>query len=468
MRKWSAFRILTLAIIFLLLATALLTLPTLAAEKVRLSPDRGEVGDIIDIVGTGFRVGTEQLYFYFSRQAAAVNNRIDDGVNVYKLVKKTRPDANGEVRTDFEVPALLDEGTVGSFGEPEKVVSGKYYLYAAYGDSDRIESVAEFMVRGITLSPASGKAGNLLTVSGVGFGREVAVTLTFSDSKITAVESDAEGSFTVSFIVPDVKASVYDIEAKDKYGNSAAAKFALESPPVASISLSPAIGHIGMEVAVTGSGFKARYPINITYNNESITTTSAADGAFFATFKIPPIPSGEHTITASDGTNLLTTSFVIELDAPPDPALLLPEDGAEVMTQVYLDWEDVSDESQPVTYSLQISSKENFTTSSVVLEKTELVESKYTLTQEEKLKLAPGSDYYWREKAIDGASNESSWSATRSFRVAEAPELVPPVPPSSPAWLSYLWWGLGAIGIIGLALLSYWLSRRIASLRQNK
>jgi hypothetical protein len=164
----------------------------------------------------------------------------------------------------------------------------------------------------------------------------------------------------------------------------------------------------------------------------------------------------------------LTTSFVIELDAPPDPALLLPEDGAEVMTQVYLDWEDVSDESQPVTYSFQISSKENFTTSSVVLEKTELVESKYTLTQEEKLKLAPGSDYYWRVKAIDGASNESSWSATRSFRVAEAPEPVPPVPPSSPAWLSYLWWGLGAIGIIGLALLSYWLSRKAASLRQNK
>jgi hypothetical protein len=156
------------------------------------------------------------------------------------------------------------------------------------------------------------------------------------------------------------------------------------------------------------------------------------------------------------------------LDAPPGTALLLPEDGAEVMTQVYLDWEEVSDESQPVTYSLQISSKENFTTSSVVLEKTELVESKYTLTPEEKLKLAPGSDYYWRVKAIDGASNESSWSATRSFRVAEAPEPVPAVPPSSPAWLSYLWWGLGAIGIIGLALLSYWLSRRIASLRQNK
>lgn len=113
------------------------------------------------------------------------------------------------------------------------------------------------------------------------------------------------------------------------------------------------------------------------------------------------------------------------------------------------EWEDVTDDSLPVTYTLQIAKDEAFT--SMVLEKTGLTKSEYTIPEAGKLaavkKEAP---YYWRVRAVDGASNVGEWTGVGTFYVSGF---------SFPGMSVHLWWGLGVGGAIALG---YYLGRRRA------
>ena len=73
----------------------------------------------------------------------------------------------------------------------------------------------------------------------------------------------------------------------------------------------------------------------------------------------------------------------MEPAAPPTPQPLLPLGGDKPEQPVQFDWADVIDPSLPLTYTLQIARDENFT--DMVLERTGLTESAYTMAEEEKL-----------------------------------------------------------------------------------
>ena len=75
-------------------------------------------------------------------------------------------------------------------------------------------------------------------------------------------------------------------------------------------------------------------------------------------------------------------------------------------------WKDVIDQSG-VTYRLQVASDENFT--NILLEKDVLLSSELILDKDDLKSVTSDNPYYWRVEAVDGASNESKWSETRSF-----------------------------------------------------
>jgi len=126
--------------------------------------------------------------------------------------------------------------------------------------------------------------------------------------------------------------------------------------------------------------------------------------------------------------------------------------GVKVESPASFDWEDVTDESSPVTYALQIATDEDFTADSIVLEKTELAKSEYILTEKEELELAgQETPYYWRVRAIDAALNEGEWTGAGEFYVA--------APFAFPRWALYTLLGIGAVIIFGIG---YWLGRRTA------
>jgi hypothetical protein len=209
-----------------------------------------------------------------------------------------------------------------------------------------------------------------------------------------------------------------------------------------------------MELTVYGTGFTADSMVTITYDDEAIaaTATTNANGNFSAKFIVPPSVARAHTITATDGSDTKSSVFIMESAPPPMPVPLLPEVASIVEAEAYFDWGDVTDDSLPVSYTLQIASDPDFTAS--IREKEGLTGSEYTLTEAERLEPAGReTPYYWRVRAVDGAFNEGEWTYPILFYAGSSQA-------STLGWALYLWIGLG---ILLLAFFGFWMRRRITS-----
>lgn len=391
-----------------------------------LSSSSGYVGDQITVAGTGFAA---------SKNVTITFHNVNVGT--------AQTDASGSL-TDatFTVPdSYRGSHTV------KALDASTYYDTASFTTN-----------QSITLSPTSGAVGDEVTVSGTGFRVSKLIAITFDGNTITttpaSVSTNTNGSFSNAiFTVPTGANDVYEVKASDGYYTDTA-----NFSTVAGITLSPITsqtspGHVGDEVTVSGTGFLVNHQVTVTYLSLPITvatTATNANGAFSATFDVPASEGGDHTITATDGINTITSTFTMESTAPPIPVPLLPTMDSKASAEAHFDWEDVTDLSLPITYTLQIATDDQFTTTSILLEKTGLTDSEYTVTSEESLaSVERENPYYWRVRAIDSASNESGWTGTGSFYVGFSFEM--------PTWLIYTLFGLGAVL---LGVLGFWLGRR--------
>jgi hypothetical protein len=367
---------------------------------INLDINDGPVGTTVTISGSGFYSGrTVTLHYY---------NIVGE-----KLGTTTASSA-GQFSYKFDIPA--------SPGGIHKITATN-----AEGNTAQTQfNVLPLMA----LNLATAGPGDLVNIKGTGFGYRSKVNVTFGTYTVATAKTDDFGSFEVTFNVPDVKPIPYDIKAQDEKGNVDLARFTV----IGAASLSQTTGSIGSPLTVQGGGFTAGETVNIDYDNLRVATTKAdGNGAFTALFNIPPSASGSHVITVSSGTITRKFAFTVESDAPPAPELLLPAKNGETGAVAYLDWQDVTDTSLPVTYNLQIASDQNF--SSLVLDKAGLGTSEYTLTKEEVLTTdLKDTPYFWRVKARDAASNESEWSAPRSFYISPPPlpALQQPTPEGTP------------------------------------
>jgi hypothetical protein len=175
---------------------------------------------------------------------------------------------------------------------------------------------------------------------------------------------------------------------------------------------------VGGTVKITGFGFAANSALTFTYDDREIPAegvTTDATGSFSKSFTVPKSEAGNHTINVVDWQrNSAKVGFTMDNTPPPVPSLVSPGDGARLgivggITPTFK-WSNVADPSG-VTYVLQVDTSSDF--SQLVLEKADISGNRYTPTATESL---PRGEYYWRVKAIDGASNESSWSQPRLLK----------------------------------------------------
>jgi len=290
-----------------------------------------------------------------------------------------------------------------SFPLPEST-AGKHNIIAENAEGNSAEAEFE-VIPSTALFPTSGAAGDTLTVSGTGFASRSEVAIYFKNTEVTYVKADKYGSFADTFNVPVMKAFTYDVKVEDEDDNTDKAEFTI----TAKASLNKTTGSVGTELLVSGTGFTGGGTATIKYDALEVATPTADNmGAFSIAFYVPVSISGKHLVTVSDGTDTKQLVFTMESEAPPIPAPLLPRIGAKVESPVHFDWEEIDDPSLPITYRLQVASDENFT--AIMLEKKELTDSGYTLTEEERLKSnKKEAPYHWRAKAIDSAANESQW-----------------------------------------------------------
>lgn len=374
--------------------------------SISLDSVSGEVGSSVAVTGSGFRASRAITLTF-------------DNVTVATEPLIVRSDDTGCFELEFEVPLST---------------SGAHTVKA----SDGLKSAsASFTTNSsIRLVPSSGPIGAEVDISGTGFGANKVVTIRFSEKHVRTGATDANGSFTDSFVVPQNEGGNYQVSASDGVA-SVNAIFTITT----SVRIEPNTGHVGTLITVNGTGFTGA--VTIQYDGEIVAATAAdANGAFSISFAAPKSEHGHHDVLVSDAVNAIETIFTMESQAPPVPELILPGNGVRQGSRPSFEWGAVSDPSG-VTYNLQLATDSSFVT--LVLNKDGLTQSQYTLAREEGL---PSTDseapYYWRVRAVDGASNSSGWSSPRSFFVRFLPQ-----------WAIYV-----LIGVISV-LVSVLISRRM-------
>lgn len=397
--------------------------------EIVLIPEEGSVGDEVVISGEGLR----------PNQAIAVEY---DGDDVDITSGDTQTDSMGEFTCAVVIPDSI---------------MGEHVITVADESGDEPEAVFTVEPK-ITLVPAEQEGGKPVEVIGTGFNVEYSITITLDGKRVDTtpyyIETDLQGSFNCVFAAPlyDSPAAI-QVVASDRRLNKAEAQLTvLGGIRLGSATTASSPGHAGMELTIYGVGFAGGATVNITYNEgdeviSQATATADTNGNFTTVFIVPPSSAGSHVINATDGSVFGTATFIMESEAPPMPVLQMPEIAGTAEEAARFDWSDVADPSG-VSYTLQVAPDVNFNT--IVVEKKGLPVSEYTLTGDEKLAPAGRSAYYWRVKAVDGASNDGRWSTVGLFYIGFSGTAM-----SGGVW--YILYGL--IGLV-LACFVFWFYKR--------
>ena len=392
---------------------------TNAGASVTVDPLSGPVGTQVTVGGTGFNSNaTVTLKF----------NGADAGST------PASTGASGNFTLKFIVPASS---------------SGDHKIELT--DGTNVASQNFVVTPAALLNPQSGYAGTRISVSGSGFSANGTANISFDNVSVQKTPIGPDGSFASSFDAPPKIAGTYIVRIIDGE-NSREVGFAV----ITSVSMNPvtspaAPGFVGEQITVGGVGFVPGKTLTINYDGQQIGTGPVSqDSNFSVAFIVPPSKAGQHTVTVSDGVNIIALKFHMESTPPAAPTLKRPSLGTSQKAQTTFEWTAVGDPSG-VNYELQIATTPDFSSSSVVLDKSGLNATSYTLPPEEKLKpISRTKNYFWRVDAEDGASNVGTWSNTSYFTVGTP----------SPAWVVWMFVGLG--GVI-ITLFGFWLGRRSTS-----
>ena len=384
--------------------------PTMTMDKTQ-----GIAGTTVTLTGKGFAGGTA-ITAVFGTTAITLTPAVTD--------------ATGGFTSSFVVPAMA---------------TGAYAVQVTAGTT--VSANFTIADASIELNVSEGQVGDTIIVTGANFGAGSNIILTIDGvaiPNIGTVTAGNNGAFTAPFSIPTVAGGAHTLAVSDGT-TSKSAQFTVE----AKASMTPVIGNVGTQVTVSGDGFIASNTLTIKYAGTVVYTGMLPiTGAFTgATFTVPASNGGANTVEITDGTNTIQLTFTMETTAPPAASLIAPLQASKEKGIVTFDWSDVTDSSMPVTYTLQVASDSGF--SNIVVNKTGLTASTYTLTEAEELpKLADGGQYYWRVKATDSANN-SSISSVNTFTVGG----------NLPGWLMWLWIG---IGVVVVFIFAVWLGRRMA------
>jgi hypothetical protein len=371
------------------------------ASNLVVTPNSGKVGTPVTVGGSGFRA-----------------NRT---INVY---------------FDNFLLVTAHSNVSGSFSATFSTIVSTGGIHTISIDDGTYTASSTFVIQpSMTLDQTSGKMGTQVNITGTGFDAGRTLIIRLGTTQVRSTTTDANGSFSDRFTVPQMDVGSYNLNASDGV-NMASLAFTVTT----SFNISPTTGDVGSTVTVTGGGYSGL--VTIKYDDNVVANAVAnAEGSFSTTFTVPVSVHGYHTVTVSDTAATLQTTFSVESVPPPTPIVLAPQGIFRENARPTFTWQGVSDPSG-VTYDLQIAGDANF--SSIILEKSELATTQYNISRTEKLK-ATGKEtpYYWRVKAVDQALNQSQWSTPGSFYVSFMAD-----------WLKYTLIGLGSL--IG-ALLIFWL-----------
>jgi len=365
------------------------------SPKITTNPSSGNVGTAVTVSGTGFGKSEGSIQVIY------------DGTGVKTGISA---DTKGEWSTSITIPNSTKGGhTIDASG--------------ASTSATDVPDLTFIVSSAVTVKPSSVYVGDSVTVAGCGFGdTENGIIVTLDGNSIKSdISANNEGCWSSSVTVPEMVGGNHIVDA---YGSSTVASEVADTKltVLSKVSLEPADGNVGTNIAISGTGFGADKEVTLKYDTDELLTkfTTVEKGNFQANLLAPKSAGGKHNITATDdGGATGTAAFSMETVAPAVPEIIYPKEGSRAglfdrVTPTF-EWSPVSDPSG-VTYSLEIASQSSFATTLVSLDN--LAETEYTLTEDQAL--ARGT-YYWRVKAVDGASNDSGWTDPVKFKAGLMP-----------------------------------------------
>jgi hypothetical protein len=368
-----------------------------------VSPDNGSPGTTVTVEGKGFasNEGGIELLYYLDGSYETIGSNMT-------------ANAKGSWETSFKVPAS-DRGR------------HKLDAQGAVSRLYEVEDAIFEVTAGISIDKSAGFVADTITMTGSRFAAyEKGVQILFDDQAVvTDIRANSKGEWEAIFEVPEMPTGEYTIAAEGEWTNKEdinSLTFAINP----GIVVSPDKGYVGMDLTVTGHGFAASEDVDIMYDGGTLQTAKTNDqGSFETSFPAPDSQHGEHQVAAGyAGQNHANAIFTMESHPPGTPTLTSPSSGGRVgiigKAAPKFEWSAVPDDSG-VHYRLQIATTANVTTAGFVdpiVSITGLVQTSYALNTTEAL---PSGSYYWIVQAVDGAQNESPWTAPHSFRIGLLP-----------------------------------------------
>jgi len=259
---------------------------------ITIDKSSGIVGESITVTGSRFTANERGIQILFAGQA---------------VVTDIKANAQGDWEESFQVPEM-PTGTYGVTVEGEQTPTGDIS-----GLSFKIEP-------GIVLSPDEGYVGMNLTVTGCGFAADKDVHIIYDGSQEATAETNNQGSFEVSFPVPESHYGERQVTAEDAEGNKTEqpAVFTMESdPPDTPALISPPdtsrVGVIG-SVRPTFEWSAVSDDSGVYYSLQIATSTNVtATGKFvYPIFSVEGLVGTDYTLEKKDALPYGTYYWIVQ------------------------------------------------------------------------------------------------------------------------------------------------------------
>ena len=251
------------------------TPPLVVAKGGTAAVSGGPVGTQVDVVGnatSGAASPFSTVKVYWDDLGGAV-------------LGQGNADVNGAYRITVTIPAAK---------------AGTHYLVVNDGETEST-GTAFVVSPKISVDVKRALPGDVVTVTGAGYNASKTVTLTLNSTTLgtpnnvaitVAPTTDVNGSFTVSFTIPAMNTSVYDVynlHGTDSTANTASTTITIDYY----ITCTPATGPTGITTTIAGR-IQASTPFSITFNGAPIPSgsgTTTSDGSYSVAYTIPGVLS---------------------------------------------------------------------------------------------------------------------------------------------------------------------------------
>src|SRR5690348_17350574 len=156
----------------------------------------------------------------------------------------------------------------------------------------------------LSLSDSSGQAGSTVTANGVGFRPSETVNVTFNGQGVGQPTVADNGTFSLSFTVPNLAPATYGVLAVGRAsGATASATFRIRLG-TASLTYDPAQAAPGTSVTATGTGFQPGETVQLSFNGPVVGTgTADTSGNVTIAFTMPNLAPGQYGSTITGETS---------------------------------------------------------------------------------------------------------------------------------------------------------------------